>query len=372
MNPQTFQNISKIIERESKTTTYKFALLRGVIDIIQDNSPYIRFSEGRVHFLTGLLVEKWILYYYPILESDLVIPQIGSNTQLVFTKEFMRIINYYRHKGKGGFSAFYNDLKSKGFPVEVQVDFKALIKKLRATIIDKPMRHIGSSINNNEYSIFKIGNGASFGRTSVVDLEYLLSSCGSFSIPVEYFDAFKLLGSFIGGNDSILFKWAEFSSNVSKGDVKVEKAIHEILRSPITTRDVDESKKIYSQILQKEGEVRCVWSNLPIQKFDVDHVIPFTVWKNNDLWNLLPAKATINNGKRDKIPTPEQLTKSKELIFHYWDLMNLNQSLRFNREIKVTLLGSNQDKNWQQSALTQLQSSCHFLITQRGFEPWEL
>jgi hypothetical protein len=29
--PQTFQNISKIIEHVSKPNTYKFALLRGVI-----------------------------------------------------------------------------------------------------------------------------------------------------------------------------------------------------------------------------------------------------------------------------------------------------------------------------------------------------
>ena len=37
---EVFQNISKIIERDSKSTTYKFALLRGVIDIIKDNSPF--------------------------------------------------------------------------------------------------------------------------------------------------------------------------------------------------------------------------------------------------------------------------------------------------------------------------------------------
>ena len=37
MDSQTFSNISKIIERDSKFTTYKFALLRGVIDIIQEN-----------------------------------------------------------------------------------------------------------------------------------------------------------------------------------------------------------------------------------------------------------------------------------------------------------------------------------------------
>jgi hypothetical protein len=370
MNSQTFQNISRIIERESKTTTYKFALLRGVIDIIQDNSPYISISEGRVHFLTGLLVEKWMLYYYPILESEVLIPQIGANTQLAFLVEFEIVINYY--KTRGGFSAFYNDLKNKGIPNDIQNDFISLVRKLKQTIVKNPMHYIGSSLSGEYDSIFKVRPQPPIGKAKEVDFEYLLNSCGSFSIPIDYYDAFKLLGSFIGGNDSILFKWAEFSSNASKGDVKVEKAIHEILRSPITTRDVNESKNMYNQILQKEGEVRCVWSNLPIQIFDVDHVIPFSVWKNNDLWNLLPAKAAINNRKRDKIPTPEQLIKSKELIFHYWDLMNHNQNLRFNREIKVTLLGSNQDKNWQQTALTQLQSTCSHLIAHRGFEPWEL
>jgi hypothetical protein len=55
MDNTVFTNISKIIERDSKTTTYKFALLRGVIDIIQESSPYISFSNNRVFFPTGLL-----------------------------------------------------------------------------------------------------------------------------------------------------------------------------------------------------------------------------------------------------------------------------------------------------------------------------
>jgi hypothetical protein len=78
MNPEIFSNIGKILERDSKSTTYKFALLRGVIDIIQDNSPYIYFEDGRAHFPTGLLIEKWMLYYFPILESRTIIPQING------------------------------------------------------------------------------------------------------------------------------------------------------------------------------------------------------------------------------------------------------------------------------------------------------
>ena len=92
MNNEVFYNISKIIERDSKTTTYKYALLRGVIDIIQDNSPYITFLENRVQMPTGLLIEKWLMYYYPILQSQTSIPQINGETNLAFSIQLNKLI----------------------------------------------------------------------------------------------------------------------------------------------------------------------------------------------------------------------------------------------------------------------------------------
>ena len=155
MYTEVFYNISKIIERDSKTTTYKFALLRGVIDIIQDNSPYISFKENRVYFPIGLLIEKWLLYYYPILESQTHIPQITGVANLAFEKQFCNLIKNY--ESRGSFSVFYNDLKNKGLPPELQADFFELAKKLRDTITKMPMKYIGRSVNNDFYSIFQIG-----------------------------------------------------------------------------------------------------------------------------------------------------------------------------------------------------------------------
>ncbi len=71
MRVDIYYNICKIIERDSKSSTYKFALLRGVIDIILDNSPFIVFTRDRVSFPTGLLIEKWMAYYYPYLNHPL-------------------------------------------------------------------------------------------------------------------------------------------------------------------------------------------------------------------------------------------------------------------------------------------------------------
>ncbi|HOP97384.1 MAG TPA: GNAT family N-acetyltransferase [Verrucomicrobiota bacterium] len=37
-------------------------------------------------------------------------------------------------------------------------------------------------------------------------------------------------------------------------------------------------------------------------KFEIDQAIPFALWKNNDLWNLLPALPAINNEKQAASP----------------------------------------------------------------------
>jgi hypothetical protein len=370
MNKEVFYNISKIIERDSKTTTYKFALLRSVIDIIQDNSPYTSFSEYRVHFPIGLLIEKWLLYYYPILQSQTVIPQINGENNLAFGNSFVDIISAY--KEIGGFSVFYNDLRNKGIPKNLHNDFFNLVKKLRDTITRMPMKYIGRSISNDYYSIFNFENGVLRKGNSDIDIQFLIQNFGTFSIPKEYYEAFKILGSFINGQDSILFKWAEFSVNASRENLSISNVVNEVLKSPITQREIKESKRIYREILKREGQVYCVWTGKKIATYDIDHLIPFSIWKNNDLWNLLPSDSKTNNQKRDKIPSPELIEKQKSLIIDYWGILHESQMQRFKKEIQIALLGNNSFVSWQETGIKQLQSSCDYLISNRGYIEWKI
>lgn len=136
-------------------------------------------------------------------------------------------------------------------------------------------------------------------------------------------------------------------------------------------RDVLEAKKLYKQVLEDSGTVFCVWSGKKTNSYDIDHMIPFSAWKNNDLWNLLPAQPFVNNQKRDKIPSPILLLKQKELIIHYWNLLEQFQQIRFRREIQISLLGINIDQsNWQEASFKKLESNCSYLINTRGFQEW--
>lgn len=51
MQYETLRNINQIIERDSKDTTYKFALLRATIEVIQEKSPYQKFKTIELYFL---------------------------------------------------------------------------------------------------------------------------------------------------------------------------------------------------------------------------------------------------------------------------------------------------------------------------------
>ena len=178
------KHINQIISRDNKSSTYKFALLRGTIDLIDDNSPFITIKGSRVHFPLGLLVEKWLLYYYPLVN----VPQINKTTKLAFAGELKSLVNYYEFRG--GLSAFCNDLKSKGIPLEIKPMFLALVRVLANTITNMPMKYIGSSIYGRHYGLYLFEAGRRQ-KTDHIDVEYLINSFGTFSIPVEYYHAFQ-------------------------------------------------------------------------------------------------------------------------------------------------------------------------------------
>lgn len=368
MKDEIFSNISKIIERDSKFSTYKFALLRGTIDVIHDNSPFIKFSNHEVIIPLGLLIEKWLLYYYPILDSEIYFPQINGNKKLAFESYFLKVISNYHLKG--GLSVFYNDLRRKGIPESNKKDVLLLLEKIANTIIKQPMNYIGGSLGKSNSSIFTFNNDKKRIKIEKIDLEYLIERFGNYSIPFSYYSAFQLFGTFISGRDSLINKWVEFSIKASGNEMEKGRFFTEILKDPVTARDSQISKNIYNEALIKHGKVKCVWTGQNLGRFEVDHIIPFSVWKNNDLWNLLPSSSKVNREKLDKIPSPEIVESSKTQILEYWQIIKSEFPGRFEKELKLSILGRDLNSDWPFEAINKLKETCNFLINTRGFQEW--
>lgn len=367
---QCINNIKHILERDSKVASYKFALLRGVVEIIEEGSPFLEIGKDLVMIPIGLMVERWLLYYYPLLKEGAAVPQISQSSQLAFAAKFQPVLEFYEQRG--GLSAFNNDLKRKGIPEPVFKSFVDLVRVMRRTIVDQPMKYIGYSVNKDHYTIFQKETSGSFRPKESVNSQIIIESCGTFSIPLPYYHSFRLFGSFISGTDSVLFKWANFSSSISDGKIPIQEVLSKMLQSPVTDRDVRESKKLYRDMLVQNKTVPCVWTGKKISKYDVDHIIPFSIWKNNDLWNLLPSGSTINNQKRDKIPSPKLIEKQKDIILEYWETIYQRHPQRFERELKLSLLGNASLENWKEIGIQQLKKSCDYLIKTRGFEEWTI
>jgi hypothetical protein len=367
-NWNVFKNINKILERDSKSTTYKFALLRAVIDAIQENSPYLRFTGEKIFLPIGLLIEKWLLYYYPLFESDHNIRQIPGTQKLAIESPFLLIIQFY--KTRGGFSAFFNDFKFKGIPEALKGQFRKLLEQIHFTMTRYPMKHIGYSISNQEYSIFLPHSASRKKADASIDREWTINSFGEFSIPLEYYEAFRILGSFITGQESIVMKWADYSEMASGRKIGKGTILETLSSSPVEKRDPKTSKEYFKEVLGLEGKVICVWTGKAVSKYVIDHVIAFSAWRNNDLWNLLPAQTTTNGEKSDKVPSEMQLELSRERILHYWSLLEQKHQQRFQKEVQTTLLGNRPYSNWPATAFDQLKSSCAYLIQERGYEPW--
>ena len=95
---EVLKHINAIIERENKTSTYKFALLRAVIEIIRSGSRHVEVGAERCRIPMSMIAEKWILYYYPLLQDEQRIVQI-SKKSLAFESDFKPILAYYRDAG---------------------------------------------------------------------------------------------------------------------------------------------------------------------------------------------------------------------------------------------------------------------------------
>lgn len=149
-----YQNLLRILRYESKDTTYKFALLRGLIEISSESLHLIEEGPHWVRAPFGLLVEKWVQYYWPIVEQDIPQKHGGEKTKpLAFRTAFKQVTDIYSRKG--GFTQFRHDYHNGRLTLSNESQYLALLLKLRQTIALMPMKHLGQSVCKELYGIVK-------------------------------------------------------------------------------------------------------------------------------------------------------------------------------------------------------------------------
>lgn len=142
-----------------------------------------------------------------------------------------------------------------------------------------------------------------------------------------------------------------------------------LLTPPLDKRDTQEVQRALRATGQR---LECVWMGEAILRaFDVDHTIPYTVWGNNDLWNLLPSLPSVNRDKGDALPSLPLLRRRGGCIASYWQLYRREFPQRFDRQVRRALGCRPEQRNWKASALAGPEEAVQRLTISRGLPPWE-
>jgi len=369
------QILTAILSKDSKDSTYKYALLRAMVQCVTDQNPHKGKAEnGWISYPFGLLIYYWILYYYPIFSSDIFIPQKNGETSqlrrgktIAFRREFNKVIEFYRDKG--GLPQFRFDLIHGGIPESIHRDVILLLRKLQQTIKNMPMKHLGFYEFEKHYSL------VDFNTNTIKTPSYygLIQEAGQFFILPELHQLLDEIGPLIIGQDSIIDGWAEFTEQASRRaegvePIPKEKILTVLTRAVQVPRDINQVKKILRET--DNDKIRCIWTGVRLSgRYHIDHAVPFSLWQNNNLWNLVPVKASINLSKSDKIPSPKLIDESSDRIKEVWRLYSGKFGTQFEEEIYEGL-GTGLDNNMD-DAIHALMNKSEYLIEKRGFQKFE-
>ncbi|MBN1168078.1 MAG: hypothetical protein JXA44_13265 [Methanospirillaceae archaeon] len=294
-----YHTLNTIIEQDKRVSSFKYALLRAAIEICQQYDHLEEQKGDRVWYPIGLLIERWIFYYFPIFASDVFIPQLNGEKDLDYEKKHISfrsplsdIIKNYSRQG-GGITEFYADYRKGTIPDDLQETMRDLIRKMRKAIIEGPFEHLGQSQSGTKdakFLVFDWDHERFRLPISPVNPEYLILHCGTFSFSKNLADLFKYFGSFILGEGSILNKWAQFTTQIGKAQglsISREQMLQVLSSSPNTERQVHLATQFYRDLLNRTGEVCCVWSGYPIRSdsdLHIDHPASlFTLEKQRSL-----------------------------------------------------------------------------------------
>jgi SAM-dependent methyltransferase len=345
-NTRPIDQIEGILNHDQKTATYKFALFRALSELATQSPNSVTWlADGKVGLPLRFVSEKWLQYYWPLIESESFIPQLNAEhqsggRQIRFRASLSSLINQYRTLGS--FSAFRIDRNKGTLSAVNQKLLKSVIADIEHAIVKGPVVYSGGALIT--------------GRVFDYD-----SKTKQIIIPKDLWIELSHLGYWV--TQAIIMQWAEKTTKLGDG-IDVASVIN-LLLDKEDKRSTYEARKIYSGLPNLE----CVWTGASLKNaFDVDHVIPFDLWHNNDSWNLLPASKTANGSKSNKLPSSDILKKRKDAVVGYWEILRNLGSARFDKEAEtlMPLRGS----NWQSQLYAEMSNAIEVTALQRGVGRW--
>lgn len=297
--------IEGILNRDKKVATYKLALFRALAELAtQEPRCATWLPDGRVGIPIRRLAEKWLVYYWPIFASPTYIPQsqsegAGIAKPVMFRRALMDLMASYQGAGEhGGLTAWHLDSIADRMSPGARALFNRALKSIAQAIRLGPVQYAGGALDTGP--VFEFNTSTS---------QVLMTA--------ELWRELSLLGHWI--LDPVILRWAALTERfgqrqgIRSGDV-----LPLLLAKP----EPERATRLAREAFLARGVNRCVWSDRELgEAFAVDHVIPFSLWGNNDLSNLLPVHPAVNGHKSDRLPASELVRARQTSIVQGWHVL---------------------------------------------------
>ena len=345
-NTRPIDQIEGVLNHDKKSATYKFALFRALAEIATQSPNSVRWLDnGQVGLPVRHVGEKWLQYYWALIESRTFIPQLNGELPdkgrpIKFRKSLQVLVQ--RYTKAGGYSGFRLERNKGLLSPETQKIVRAVMADIEDAIIKGPVVFAGGALIT----------GRVFGYDA---------KARAILIPNDLWMELSHLGYWV--SQAVILQWAEKTAKLGES-LEVATVVN-LLLDKEDERSTLDARKAFSSL----DRLECVWTGASLKdNFDVDHVIPFDLWHNNDVWNLLPASKAANSKKSNKLPSAEILQTRKDCVIGYWELLRDRNIQRFDKEAETLL--AIPSTNWQNVLYGQLCNAVEVTALQRGVGRW--
>jgi hypothetical protein len=331
--------ISTILRHDTKQTSYKIALLRALNDVVLAY-PDVAGEDGAVAVPLRMLAEAWIAYYWPFVAVGAPIDQgIRSRragkerNDLSFRPhlgELRRVWeSIYGPSGPAGGWLLVEQMRLARKRAAYDVGFVRLYRvTLRrvSVAITMPIRYAGAG----QWSVFAQPQplGVITGASALPG-----SAPGEICLVVagELWRAFRDVSLWVEA--LCIHEWSQFTERVSA--VRRGEAYTLLTERPGNRLPVDWERNQVDLLMLEGARFECPWTGTPLEarRYDLDHIVPLSVYPFHELWNLVPADARFNRDrKRSRLPGEETMRSATlrlaQVYAHYGTAPALADALR--------------------------------------------
>jgi hypothetical protein len=349
------QLIATILKHDNKTTSYKIALLRALNDLVLSYPGLVQHNQSVAVPLVRL-AELWVAYYWPFMDEQQPIYQ-GARAQLGASQrhdvsfrpalthlraEWQRALLLVSEAADGFFllTEMRTPRRRATYPASLVRAYTQAIAAI-ATAIKMPIRYAGPA----QWSIFPPPTQRQQLPPATLALPGSLPTDMCVLITASLWQAFHRLSLYVEA--LCIHEWSLFTEGVAQvsADATTRGTIYTLLTArPDNRRPLTWERNQIDILLQEHFVFTCPWTQKLLtqpQHYDLDHLVPLSLYPINELWNLLPVDREFNQRmKRDRIPSAQRLASAlphfTSAYANYLGSPVLNQAIRADTALRFT------------------------------------